>query len=283
MMTDANKLDANKTKPTPFNTYLGRFVITVFGFIEEKARDYFYYGKGEEEKTYEYHDLVKMIDKDGEKYFPIGAHFIDLASYPQVGYGVGVYQGDKDSEASKVVVLKYSRVDNESTPEEVDPFDIMKGDPELALFIIACANNIVGAYRHERIEGPCVIYAREDFESPGSTAHYRTTVLDRNIEGAYFGCIADGEKAFGDLESLPKTTRPEVYIHYDIQSHIWTIHISDIYHGESVDFDSLVKQAYDIFNQDEDISSFNCRMLLQFCYSAKAMLSDKLNLNKTIN
>lgn len=283
MKIDANKLDANKTKPTPFNTYLGRFVITVFDLIEQKARDYFYFSKGEEGKTYTYQDLVKMVDGDGNKYYPMCAFFTDLASYPQVSYGIGVCQDTEQPEAFKIEVIKYERVDDESDYEEVDPFDIMESDPELALFIISCANNIVNAHGAARTDGPCAMYTKEDFESPEPTAYYHTTVLDRHIENAYFGCVADGEKAFGDLESLPKTNRPEVYIHYDTQTHTWTVHISDIYHGEGIDFDDLVKQAYDIFSQDEGISSFSRRMLLQFCYSAKAMLSDKLSLNKTIN
>ena len=283
MKIDANKLDTNKTKPTPFNTYLGRFVITVFDLIEQKARDYFYFSKGEEGKTYTYQDLVKMVDGDGNKYYPMCAFFTDLASYPQVSYGVGVYQDDEQPEASKIEVIKYERVDDGCDYEEVDPFDIMESDPELALFIISCANNIITAHGAARIDGPCAMYTKEDFESPDPTAYYHTTVLDRHIENAYFGCVADGEDAFSDLGSLPQTTRPEVYVHYDTQTRAWTIHISDIYHGEGVDFNSLVKQAYDIFSQDEDISSFNCRMLLQFCYSAKAMLSDKLNISKTIN
>lgn len=283
MKTDANKLDANKTKPTPFNTYLGRFVITVFDLIEEKARDHFYRGKGEEGKTYSYQDLVKMVEREGNKYFPMCVFFTDLASYPQVSYGVGVYQDDKEPEASKIEVIKFERVGSENDYEDVDPFNIMESDPELALFIIACANNIVAAHRASRVDGPCAMYTKEDFESPEPTAHYRTTILDRFIENAYFGCVADGENAFSGLESLPKTTRPEVYVHYDTQTHVWTIHISDIYHGESVDFDDIAKQAHGIFDKDEDVSSFSCRMLLQFCYSAKAMLSDKLSLNKTIN
>lgn len=283
MMIDASKLDANKAKPTPFNTYLGRFVITMFDLIEQKARDYFYFSKGEEGKTYTYQDLVKMIDGNGNKYYPMCAFFTDLASYPQVSYGIGVYQDAKQPEASRIEVIKFEHVDDKCDYEEVDPFDIMESDPELALFVLSCADNIVTAHGASRIDGPCAIYTREDFESPAPTAHYHTTVLDRHIENVYFGSVAYGENTFGDLEGLPKTTRPEVYIHYDTQTHAWTVHISDIYHGEGVDFNDLVKQAYDIFSQDEGISSFSRRMLLQFCYSAKAMLGDKLSLNKTIN
>ena len=136
---DTSQLNVLQDKPTQYNTYLDRFVVTISGFIDRRlwGLDTNVHVIGDPA----YNNVVNFIqEKDGTVIYPHSIIFTDLET--GIMYSVMVVRDTDGGAIPYLYPMSLSGVSKMKVESRINPRGLMKEQYLLGLFALACATTI---------------------------------------------------------------------------------------------------------------------------------------------